>query len=221
MGPRWEFDQLSFGIVGGLAFGLIVGLVFGLIFGFLGGYLWMFVVAFGLALGLAGALANGLGFRFWVRLRVWLFSAATRLSIMGSPGSVLARDRSTLLVTMLGIVPAVVLGLGPVVVAVSGHGGTSKVELAAGLAFGLATGLTLAVLFGLYRTAWGWFAIARWWLALRRCLPWRLMRFLADAHEQRGVLRQVGAVYEFRHVELQHHLAGRLTDPDPPISRAD
>jgi hypothetical protein len=32
------------------------------------------------------------------------------------------------------------------------------------------------------------------------------MRFLADAH-QRGVLRQAGAVYQFRHAELQRHLA--------------
>lgn len=34
-----------------------------------------------------------------------------------------------------------------------------------------------------------------------------LMAFLADAHEQRGVLRRVGAVYQFRHIELQHRLA--------------
>jgi hypothetical protein len=32
------------------------------------------------------------------------------------------------------------------------------------------------------------------------------MRFLADAHEQRGVLRQAGASYQFRHAELQRHL---------------
>jgi hypothetical protein len=44
---------------------------------------------------------------------------------------------------------------------------------------------------------------------LRGRLPWRLVRFLADAHEQRGVLRQAGAAYQFRHVELQRHLAGR------------
>jgi hypothetical protein len=34
------------------------------------------------------------------------------------------------------------------------------------------------------------------------------MAFLADAH-QRGVLRQVGAVYQFRHIELQRRLANR------------
>ncbi len=31
---------------------------------------------------------------------------------------------------------------------------------------------------------------------------------IADAH-QRGVLRQAGAVYQFRHIELQHRLANR------------
>jgi hypothetical protein len=34
------------------------------------------------------------------------------------------------------------------------------------------------------------------------------MGFLADAH-RRGVLRQAGAVYQFRHIELQHRLATR------------
>jgi hypothetical protein len=39
------------------------------------------------------------------------------------------------------------------------------------------------------------------------------MDFLSDAH-RRGVLRQVGAVYQFRHIELQHRLAARLADPE-------
>jgi hypothetical protein len=32
------------------------------------------------------------------------------------------------------------------------------------------------------------------------------MTFLGDAH-RRGVLRQAGAVYQFRHARLQDHLA--------------
>jgi hypothetical protein len=67
-------------------------------------------------------------------------------------------------------------------------------------------GLIVGFVIGLSQTAWGWFAVARCWLALRGRLPWRLMGFLADAH-QRGVLRQAGAVYQFRHAELQRHLA--------------
>jgi hypothetical protein len=37
------------------------------------------------------------------------------------------------------------------------------------------------------------------------------MGFLADTH-RRGVLRQAGAVCQFRHIELQHRLANRGTD---------
>jgi len=42
-----------------------------------------------------------------------------------------------------------------------------------------------------------------------RQLPRDLMAFLADAHEKLGVLRQVGPMYQFRHLELQHRLANR------------
>ena len=39
-------------------------------------------------------------------------------------------------------------------------------------------------------------------LPLRGELPWRTRAFLRDAHE-RGVLRQSGAFYQFRHILLQ------------------
>ena len=45
------------------------------------------------------------------------------------------------------------------------------------------------------------------------------MDFLTDAHK-RGVLRQAGAVYQFRHVELQHRLATKA-QPPPQISDQD
>jgi len=81
--------------------------------------------------------------------------------------------------------------------------------LVLGLVFGLVVGgLVVGLIAGLYESAWGRFGVTRRWLALRGCLPWRLMAFLADAH-QREVLRQVGAVYQFRHVELQRRLAAR------------
>ncbi|MGN9909035.1 NACHT domain-containing protein [Phytohabitans sp. LJ34] len=52
------------------------------------------------------------------------------------------------------------------------------------------------------------YADARFWLALTRRLPWRTMAFLSGAH-RRGVLRQSGAVYQFRHLRLQEHLAAK------------
>ncbi len=75
-----------------------------------------------------------------------------------------------------------------------------------GLVGGLAVGLPIA----LSQTAWGGFAVARLWSAVRGRLPWRLISFLAEAH-RRGVLRQAGAVYQFRHAELQRYLAERAT----------
>jgi hypothetical protein len=57
-------------------------------------------------------------------------------------------------------------------------------------------------------TAWGWLVVTRLWLSGMRYLPWRLMAFLDEAH-RKGVLRQVGAVYQFRHIRLQEQLAAR------------
>jgi NACHT domain len=54
--------------------------------------------------------------------------------------------------------------------------------------------------------AWPSYREARFRLAVRRRLPWRTQSFLADAH-RRGVLRQLGAVYQFRHILLQKELA--------------
>ncbi|MFH8347753.1 NACHT domain-containing protein [Streptomyces sp. NPDC018045] len=84
--------------------------------------------------------------------------------------------------------------------------------LTAGLGGGLALGLTGRFTgrfqSGLVASPWGWYQLCRTWLALRGKLPWRLMRFLDDAH-RRGVLRQAGAVYQFRHSSLQDRLAAR------------
>jgi len=62
------------------------------------------------------------------------------------------------------------------------------------------------------QATWSAYTSARIWLARRDQLPWSLMNFLEDSH-QRGVLRQAGAVYQFRHIELQHRLADRYEEP--------
>ena len=46
-----------------------------------------------------------------------------------------------------------------------------------------------------------WLVLVRGWLPLIGRLPWRIQDFLTDAYE-RGVLRQTGAVYQFRHARL-------------------
>jgi hypothetical protein len=88
-----------------------------------------------------------------------------------------------------------------------------------GLAFGLIYGLVAFgpvdgsagesvgwLSFGLSKGAWPAFRIALGWLVVRRRFPWRLMAFLEDAYRL-GLLRVVGSAYQFRHAELQDHLA--------------
>jgi hypothetical protein len=77
-----------------------------------------------------------------------------------------------------------------------------------GIGAGAAAAVLAWVLVSFAVAVWPSYAIAQIWLALRHRLPWPLMDFLADAH-RRGVLRQEGAAYQFRHIELQHRLATR------------
>ncbi|RLK59016.1 hypothetical protein CLV68_3498 [Actinokineospora cianjurensis] len=62
--------------------------------------------------------------------------------------------------------------------------------------------------------AWLRYRAAVTLLALSGRLPWQTMRFLEDAHD-RGVLRQSGASYQFRHERLMSYLA-----PTPVRTRA-
>ncbi|MBP2404673.1 hypothetical protein [Streptomyces syringium] len=66
-------------------------------------------------------------------------------------------------------------------------------------------GVTVALLVLLSR-AWTRFLIVRAVMALRGQLPWQLLAFLSDARD-RGLLRQSGGTYQFRHIRLQEQLA--------------
>jgi hypothetical protein len=79
--------------------------------------------------------------------------------------------------------------------------------VANGLWIGLAAGIIIGLGFGLHHAASVFFVITRYWLAARRRLPWQLMDFLADAHRERGILRQSGSSYQFRHGALLQWLA--------------
>ena len=167
----------------GLGFGLVAGLVAGLGFGLVAGP--GFGLGFGLVIGLLGGLGGGLD------------SVPRDIAETIDPRLVLARDRQVMLSLTLGG------GLG------AGLGAGLIFGLAGGLVFGLGFGLfVFGRLIGLANTKWTPYVLARGWLAFRRQLPWPLMTFLADAHK-RGVLRQAGAVYQFRHIDLQHRLATR------------
>ncbi|MFJ2648387.1 hypothetical protein ACIO1C_16820 [Streptomyces sp. NPDC087420] len=62
--------------------------------------------------------------------------------------------------------------------------------------------------------------VTRAYLAVRHRLPFHLSGFLADAHRHRSLLRQAGAVYQFRHLELQHHLTETGGSRPPPTPRS-
>ena len=134
----------------------------------------------GLTTGLGAGLVAGMGAGLAVGLVFGHTSVPRDIAGAIDPRMVLARDRQVMLF----------------------------LTLVAGLVAGLAAGLTTGLGAGLNETRWTSYVLARGWLAFHRQLPWPLMMFLAEAH-QRGVLRQAGATYQFRHLELQQRLATR------------
>jgi hypothetical protein len=196
----------------GLAFGLVLGLVNGALkfaLGLVNGGLvyWLQVelgdaIVFGLVFGLVVGLMGGL--LAWLETPLDIGSAV-------SPSDLLRMNRKNAVFQlllfgsvfglMLGLVGALVAGLAQQVVDLPVVYG-----LVAGLAFGLVGGLGGGLGYVLSLTAWGqWAVLARLWLPLTGQLPWAALAFLDDACE-RGVLRQAGAFYQFRHARLQDHL---------------
>jgi hypothetical protein len=159
----------------------------------------------GLPRGLAFGVVVGLALVFALVLAFGLaggIAAPTREIDLVNPRSVLRADRTLTTATMLAF----------------GCVGGLACGLAGGPAGALAFGLTFGLVGGLAKSAAGAYLLASCWLAASGRLPWSPMRFLDDAYD-RGVLRQVGAVYQFRHTHLQDHLAGRtLSRRRPPPS---
>jgi len=122
------------------------------------------------------------------------------LAEAASPRAVLAHDRrAALLLTLAaGALVGVVVG------GIAGNGAGIGAGIAVGVVAGAGVGLGVSA----RQTAWPSYLLTMGWLASSHQLPRSLMSFLADAH-QRGVLRQAGAVYQFRHIDLQHRLATR------------
>ncbi|MFH9659641.1 helix-turn-helix domain-containing protein [Streptomyces sp. NPDC017248] len=204
-GPR-----LVIGTLGGAFFGLSYG---GLI-GLLHAYLWRTGLASGLYLVLVDAIVYGLVFAGGTGLTFCLIGLLeTPLDIVSavSPRSVLSTDRRTTLTQLVVWTPVfgatVGLGAGLVVDLLQGHLGQLVLDPAASLRLGVISGLGGALGYTLSLTAWGqWCVLTRIWLPLTGHLPWAVVTFLDDAY-QRGVLRQAGAVHQFRHARLQSHLA--------------
>ncbi|MEU5949611.1 NACHT domain-containing protein [Micromonospora sp. NPDC047465] len=176
---HFDFRHRLSHIVRMLWLGLIVGLTSGITLRWLVGppIGFSFVIAFGLALGLSMAVT--------VASHSWI-----DIDTEASPASALSGDRRHTIITgiSLGCAVSVFASFisGPIY----------------GIMVGLATGLMWAL-----TSAWGqWLVLIRFWLPLQGRLPWRTFAFLSDARD-RGVLRQIGAVYQFRHARLQHYLS--------------
>ena len=187
-GPR-----LMVGLVGGVGLGLMLGLVsaaglnpIGLAgFGFLGG----------LATGAGLGTLSGLGWSLAAG-----FESPIDVRSAVSPTDLLRTNRATVLFQFIGW--GLVLGLAHLLVITLADGYVGPAGFVLDLVLGPAVGLAI----GTSLTAWGrWLVFARVWLPLTGRLPWSVADFLDDAC-RRGVLRQVGAVYQFRHARLQAHL---------------
>ncbi|HEX2159201.1 MAG TPA: NACHT domain-containing protein [Actinomycetes bacterium] len=232
---------LVFGLVVGLVSGLVLELFTGVLIGLTVGTVIALVVGFRgraqaweapaqvatrvwgrlgrLALGLMGVSAvilvfvvlGELGVRRWTGLEGGLILLFL-LGLAGVLDDVLRRPVDT----TLAVTPRSVYHRDRIVTIVRGLIGGLTLGLAFGLADrfsgGPAVGFTSGLAVGLVLGAWGRFTLVRGWLALRGHLPWRLLGFLDDAHRL-GVLRQAGAVYQFRHALLHDHLAASGAPP--------
>ncbi|SDW27725.1 Transcriptional regulator, contains XRE-family HTH domain [Amycolatopsis xylanica] len=179
--------RLLAGLAGGLAGGLVLGLTGGLGVELVGGVGNGF--ASGITSGLSIGLAGGVVFAIMAGLEA---PADIRSAV--SPGELLAANRTTVLVQLLVCLPVLAVGIG------------LSFGFADGVVFGVVVGSGLGAGYVLGLTAWGqWLTLSRLWLPLTGKLPWAVLAFLDDAY-QRGVLRQAGAVYQFRHARLQDRL---------------
>lgn len=181
-------------LLGNLGTGIVIGTPFALMF--------MFVTDLipikefqRLGEGVVFPLLAGLSLGIGQRLVTW----SEIPSKEGRASTPMANWRADRTLNLLRLV------LGASLAAIVSVGGA----LTVGLTGGFLVGMLLAVFVGLIEGrchAWLAYLIATTRLAFRRHLPRRLMPFLDDMHRI-GLLRAVGPIYQFRHAELQDHLA--------------
>ena len=167
--------------------------------------------AAGIRVGIGAGLIDGVVACVGLFLWSWLDDQKDSPLDIGSatsPSAVLSRDRmaATVVAAMQAINTLIWAVLMVVILTIA-----KFIPDVRGNFYVVLAGVVLVIgtaVFGTFRAAWLYYQIARILLAMHGCLPWQLMAFLADAH-RRGVLRQAGAVYQFRHIELQRRLASR------------
>ncbi|MCC8243098.1 NACHT domain-containing protein [Saccharothrix luteola] len=162
--------------------------------------------------GFAGGTVIGVGFAFlrWIKNPSGLRDVVT-------PASSVRADR------LLALVAGTVAVLAPVLtddvpwalIRYVGRDGFDPGTTLRGVVYAFFSSSAACLVVALNASAWAHYTSARLVQAARGRLPWRLQEFLAEAHRL-GILRQVGAVYQFRHARLQNHLAARHDHPGDP-----
>jgi len=191
----------------GTIVGVVLGVAIGVSTAFSTGQTSVALV-FGCAVGVGAAVIAGLE------------RVPGNLEASVSPVLVLKRDRDSMVALCFVTATVASLAVGFATFALSRSELLPDISPIADAAiFGPTIGLTCALIFGFflsgYGSAWPQWAFARQILAVRRKTPNRLMAFLEDCHK-RGILRQVGPIYYFRHIELQHRLASRMPRKKSP-----
>jgi hypothetical protein len=186
--PRWSAS----GLITGAALGAAIGGVSGVVVG----------PSFGLVTGLIVTAAAA-----WV---TGLTDSVRHVIDAPSPAASAVRDaRAFAWYSAAGALSGFVIGLmadGFDAIRANVLSAQLAALVANGLAMGLLAAPIAALVLGWTHSAWPAYTLSRLWLAAQGCLPWRLMSFLADARE-RGFIRQLGPVHQFRHLELQRTLA--------------
>lgn len=200
---RSLLPRLASGIGTGLLLGAPIGAAFGLVsvalvWRLTGGTEW--VVQEAMKIGVATTVVVAAVIGVPVGIGRWV-SAPLDDQTPVSPRSVLVGDIVT------SLVAATSAGLSILVMLTGFLTFFDEGSFAESLQAGGGIGLLVfgAVLLG-SGSPWVSYTIARCWLAMWGRLPWRLIRFLEDAHG-RGILRQIGPVYRFRHDLVERHLA--------------
>jgi hypothetical protein len=189
--PKWDKDiGVSGGCVIGLAIGLIVWREIGVTYGVVSGVL------------MAALAAAPFGLRH----------EDEDLDHVPSPGHALARDTKAFWITALsaGLAAGAAGFLGGSMTSIfEVHGKANLGSVVGdGLGIGIASGLVVGLTFGVYHAASPEFRVITAFMAMRGKAPWRFKHFLDEAYRL-TVLRQSGAAYQFRHIELQRRLASR------------
>ncbi|WP_214327461.1 NACHT domain-containing protein [Nonomuraea sediminis] len=192
----------------GLLFGLGTGLV-------MVAMMWLTVdsavtiIVAALVSGLAVGLAHG----FAAGLATWA-EAPSSAGRASTPPTSWRADRTLNLVRAATIGSSAALTGGLAAGVAAGLTDTPAFGAAVGLIYALVFGVTAGLAAGRHH-AWMAYLIATFRLALSTGTSLALMSFLDDAHRL-GLLRTVGPIYQFRHAELQDHLAGQPSGRTPP-----